>query len=563
MAAAKVCIELHPSEDIVLLEASGSCGGTWSRDRLYPGLKSNNLYDTYEYPDYPMSFDRYGVKAGEHIPGPVLHQYLTDFAKKFGVFDRTHFHTKVESVKSSTTGGWTLSCTSTGSADDRLNTSTISTKKLILATGLTSTPSIPVYNGVETFGGPVFHAIDFCAHGDTIKTASNVVVVGGAKSAYDIAWAYANAGATVDLIIRPDGNGPIWISNPLVMGGKKRLEKLLHVRFLTWFSPSIFEGADGYLWPRRFLHGTRVGRWIVNKFWATLGADVIEGNGFNKHPETKKLIPWNPAFWIGSGLSIHNYDTSYFAMVKEGKARVHVANVSSLSKGSVHLSTGDELKAAVLVLATGWKKEPSVKFLDMGPEAIGLPQPAAEQRLLAAEADAKLFRMLPRLKDQPSLNFSPHPDPHRLYRFIAPPALLVQRNIAFAGFVSSVSTAICATVQALWISAFLDDELRGIPDTGTEQGRDEVAREVMLHTQWNRWRHPTGYGGQVPDFAFDSLPYTDMLLGDLGLKVRRKGGDDGGWFSWFREISEPYGPEDYVGLVDEWAEKREQIDWKM
>ena len=231
MAAAKVYIELHPSEDIVLLEASGSCGGTWGKDRIYPGLKSNNLYDTYEYPDYPMSFDRYGVKAGEHIPGMVLHQYLTDFAKKFGVFDRTHFHTKVESVKPSATGGWTLSCTPTSSEEDRPASSTVSTKKLILATGLTSTPNTPTYEGRETFGGLIFHARDFCKHGDTIQTASNVVVVGGAKSAYDIAWAYVNAGAIVHLVIRPNGNGPIWISNPFVMGGKKRLEKLLHVRF--------------------------------------------------------------------------------------------------------------------------------------------------------------------------------------------------------------------------------------------------------------------------------------------------------------------------------------------
>ena len=162
----------------------------------------------------------------------------------------------------------------------------------------------------------------------------------------------------------------------------------------------------------------------MNKFWATLGADVIEGNGFNKHPETKKLIPWNPALWIGSGLSIHNYDTSFFDMVKEGKARVHIANVSSLSKNTVHLSTGDELKADVLVLATGWKKEPSVKFLDMEPAGIGLPQSAADQRLLATEADAKLLRTLPRLKDQPHLNYTPKPEPHRLYRFIVPPALM-------------------------------------------------------------------------------------------------------------------------------------------
>lgn len=44
LAAAKTYIELHPSEDIVVLEAESSCGGTWSENRLYAGLKSNNLH---------------------------------------------------------------------------------------------------------------------------------------------------------------------------------------------------------------------------------------------------------------------------------------------------------------------------------------------------------------------------------------------------------------------------------------------------------------------------------------------------------------------------------------
>ena len=62
LSAAKVYIELHPAEEILVIEAEDSCGGTWSQNRLYPGLKSNNLLDTYEYPDMPMSPEIYGVQ---------------------------------------------------------------------------------------------------------------------------------------------------------------------------------------------------------------------------------------------------------------------------------------------------------------------------------------------------------------------------------------------------------------------------------------------------------------------------------------------------------------------
>ncbi len=550
-------LELHPTEDIVVIESSSSCGGTWSKDRIYAGLKTNNLVDAYEYPDFPMAEERYGVKPKQHIPGAVCHEYLTDFAKKFGVFDRMQFNTRVDTIKPSSTGGWTLQCTSTSEKGQPV-TKTVSTKKLILATGLTSTPNMPNYQGAETFGAPLFHAKDFCSRGDTIKNASRVVVVGGAKSAYDVSWAYVNAGATVDLVIRPDGNGPVWIAPAWVMGGGKRLEKLLHVRWMTWFSPSPFVGTDGYSWPRKFLHGTAIGRWIVDKFWGMLKQDVVDLNGYNNHQETKKLLPWHPVFWIGSGLSIHNYDTNFFEMVRTGKVRVHIANIASLSEKTVHLSTGESLPADVMICATGWKKESNIKFLDLPPSGTGLPQSEDEQKLLAAQADAQILRSLPRLKTQPNMTSTqPKPaNPLRLYRFIAPPALMPAHNLAFAGMVSTVSTAICATVQALWISAFLDNALVNQPDSSSEAGKEAIAKEVMLHTQWGKWRHPTGYGASLPDFAFDAIPYTDLLLRDLGLKVRRKGGDDGGWFSWVREISEPYGPPDYVGLVDEFKEGR-------
>ena len=549
-------LELHAAEEILVVEAESSCGGTWSTDRLYPGLKSNNLLDTYEYPDLPMSTEVYGVQAGEHIPGKVLHRYLTDFAKRFGIYSRTKFNTKVESLQPTSEGGWLISITSSGTADK------VETKKVIIATGLTSQPNFPAYPGAETFEAPYFHAKgeysqllshegtaiglhncfqDFCRNGDTVKTAKNVVIVGSGKSAMDAANAYAAEGAHVDIVIRQNGKGPVWISYPWVLGGKKRLERLLATRGLTWFSPCPFGGVDGWQWVRNFLHGTAIGRFIVDKFWANLGGEVIEVNGYAKHPELKKLQPWNSAFWIGSGLSIHNYDQDLFQMVRDGKINVHNADVERLTKKTVHLNNGTELEADVLLCATGWQKNPSIRFLNFGTAGIGLPHPPTEQSRLATDTDEEIFKLYPRLRNQPTLNAKPKSDPFRLYRFMVPPNRINDRNIAFAGLVSSVSTAPQANCQALWISAFLDGRLDKIASSP-----EEVTKEVMLHTQWGKWRYPTGYGASLPDFVFDALPYMDLLLNDLGLKSNRKNG-------WFAEVTEAYSPRDYVGLVDEWV----------
>lgn len=106
-----------------------------------------------------MSPEVYGVQPGEHIPGQVLHRYLTDFAKKFGVYSRTTFNTKVETLEPTSDGGWILSTTSNG------GTEKLNTKKIIVATGLTSQPNLPAYPGAETFAAPYFHAKDFCRNG--------------------------------------------------------------------------------------------------------------------------------------------------------------------------------------------------------------------------------------------------------------------------------------------------------------------------------------------------------------------------------------------------------------
>ena len=520
-----------------MLESSGSCGGTWADDRIYPGLNSNNLHGTYEYPDFPMDPKIYGVQPGEHIPGGVLHKYLTDFAKRFGIFNRTLFRCRVNSIELGLDDNWKLQISSPDSKEP------IRTSKIILATDLTSTPNFPQFPGVEKFKGPYFHAKDFCRNEETVKTAETVVVVGGAKSAYNVAYAYGDAGAHVDMVIRPDGQGPVWISHPYIDFGL-RLEKLLHVRFLTCFSPCPWGDTAGYGGIRNWLHGTRIGRWLVDKFWATLAGGVVAANGYTSHPETRKLQPWDNAFWIGSGLSIHNYPKNFFDMAKQGKIRVHVANINHLTEDEVHLSTGDKIKADVVVCSTGWKNQPPLEYLNFPEAKIGLPQPPEEQKRLTAEVDKEILTRFPRLKDQPRIGSAVKPgDPYRLYRFIVPPTMVEKRNFAFAGMVSTVSTSICANSQSLWISAFFDGKLDRLAKTD-----DEITKEVLLHTQWGRWRYPTGYGANLPDFVFDALPYADLLHADLGLRLNRKS-------NFLRELFAPYGPEDIVGLVDEWVDK--------
>ncbi|KAH7229924.1 putative dimethylaniline monooxygenase [Fusarium oxysporum] len=539
LGASKAYIETHPDEKVAILEANDSVGGTWSANRLYPGLKSNNMIGTYEFPDFPMSKDIYGVEENDHIPGKTLHKYLTDYARKHGVLERTQFNSTVSQVEQTSEDGWKLTVASPQGERQ------IGAKRIVVATGLTSTPNMPYFEGSESFGKPLFHAKEFCSRADEVKGVKNAIVVGGAKSAYDVAYAMVDAGAQVDLIVKPETNGPVWIAPRWVTPVKARIDKTLTVRFMTWFAPCPWGHEDGFGAIRRFLHGTAFGRMIVRAFWRSMGNDVLNQINYDNHPETKKLKPWYDVFWIGSGLSILNFNKDFFDLVRDGRIRVHIDNVKRLEPGQVLLESGKRLKADSMICSTGWKKESLVKFSNLGEHAFGLPYGPKEQAQLNSEFDARVKKHFPQLKQQPKLRSPPRPyaEPLRNYRFIVPPAFLGKRNIAFAGMISSVTTAVCASMQGVWISAYFDNKL-----VRESKSQEDITNEVMMHTQWGKWRYPAGYGASLPDFVFEGVPYVDMLLKDLGIRNRRKP-------SFYAELTSPYTPQDYNGVMDEYKER--------
>lgn len=334
---------------------------------------------------------------------------------------------------------------------------------------------------------------------------------------------------------------------PYVTPLKKWLEKLTSTRLLTWMSPCIWGWADGYNGVRWFLHGNAIGRIIVNTFWLILGSDVIALNKYDAHPETAKLKPWSNPLFIGSSLSILNYETDFFDLVRDGIVSVHIADIIELKPKTVCLSDGKQLLTDALICCTGWKQTSSINFLP-DPSEVGLRHiPNSREPLdLIKRADDEIFTKFPRLKDQPKANPKAKAmekvngdgdlTPYRLYRFMVPPSMTNTHDIAFAGYMLTIATTSCAQLQALWIAAYFDGKI-ALPE--------DINYQTILHSRFGKWRCPAGFGDRFPDLAFDSFPYMDMLLFDLGLPRHRKEG-------MIKEILEPYGVEDYRGLVDEW-----------
>ncbi|CAG8890341.1 unnamed protein product [Penicillium egyptiacum] len=569
LSAIKTYREVNPGHNVLLLEAASSVGGVWAKHRLYKGLKSNNMLGTYEYSDFPMDEATFGIKPGQHIPGHVIQKYMEAYVQHFKFADRIRLEHRVESARHNLDGTWQLS------VSHGADTTTIDTKKMIVATGITSQAYLPTFEGQEYFNAPLFHCRDLLQHQDAVlQSGERATVFGGTKSAWDAAYACATAGMKVDWIIRESGHGPIWMAPPYVTPLKKWLEKLVTTRLLTWFSPCIWGEADGYTGVRSFLHGTWLGRKIVDAFWAILADDVVQLNGYDKHPEMKKLKPWVSPFWIASSLSILNYPTNFFDLVKDGTIKVHIADLERLSDHTVHLSSGDTLPSSALICSTGWRCTPNLKFLPEGIDReLGFPWSAdpLNDNLVKA-ADEEILRRFPRLRDQPkpNPNYTPLtaqseaavPHPFRMAKFMVPLSLVKERSLAFMGITMTINTTLIAQTQALWISAYFKGDLtpttrescplavRGASDLKTEDISEiDLAWETALFTEFGKYRYPGGFGRRNPDFVFDAIPYVDLMLGELGLSPQRKQG-------LLARCFQPYGTEDYRGLVAEWKSKQ-------
>lgn len=568
LAAIKTYREVNPDSNVLLLEAAGSVGGVWATHRQYKGLKSNNMLGTYEYSDFPMDEATFGVKPGEHIPGTTIQRYLEAYAQHFGFQDRIRLNHCVESAEHNLDGSWLLKVQHDGAV------TAIHTQKLIVATGITSQAYLPTFAGQTEFVAPIFHCADLRQHESQVfQSGERVTVFGGTKSAWDAAYACATSGMKIDWVIRESGHGPIWMAPPYVTPLKKWLEKLVTTRLLTWFSPCIWGAADGYSGIRGFLHGTWLGRKIVDAFWAVLADDVVQLNGYDKHPEMKKLRPWISPFWIASSLSILNYPTNFFDLIKDGTIKVHIADIDHLSDHAVHLSTGEVLTTTALICSTGWRATPNLKFLPEGIDReLGFPwsaDPLDPQMVKAA--DEEILRRFPRLRDQPPPNpkYKPLdktaeaavPHPFRLARFMVPLSQVRDRSLAFMGITMTINTTIIAQTQALWIAAYFGGQLtptsreqcpqavRAASDIKVDDDAElNLAWETALHSEFGKYRYPGGFGRRNPDFVFDALPYIDLMLTDLGLSTTRKQG-------MLARCLSPYGQEDYVGLVDEWKGK--------
>ncbi|MCJ1404896.1 monooxygenase [Xylographa trunciseda] len=476
----------------------------------------------------------------DFFPAKYVTQYLEKFvdskiyAEK-SLRQRIMLNSPVEKMWKTKEGGWHVMY----SQKQRLSTS-----KLVVAAGLTSQPNMPILPGHDSFAGTILHHRDFGS--STILAnpqVQNVAVLGGAKSAADIAYACAKAGKAVSWLIRASGSGPAAFASAKGIGPYKNSNELLYTRLTASLNPSVWMPKG---WMESLLHGTAVGRRLVDWIWAKIDADARRPADYNgRHSEENgflNLKPDTPIFWQNDSTGV-NQRPDFWDVIAQ-KVKVYRQDVVKLNGSSIIL-TKDKILADVLICATGWL--PSYhSFVDKSlAHDLGLPTSAdieakPEWEALDATADEEILTRFPRLKNPPPHHSSSQTSsPFRLYKYMlsTSPAY---HDILFLGHIAVGNNFRAAEVQALWATAYFDGHLH-VPSQA------EMENEVAMGVAWCRRRYLTK--GELGHWLYyDLVPYTDALLKDVGVKGHRKTEAGDFW--------KPCVAQDLKGVVEEYLDIR-------
>ena len=187
-----------------VLDANADLGGTWYNNR-YPGARFDSESYTYSYSFSKEVLDEWHWTE-KFSPQPETLQYLNFVADKFELRQYMQFGCWVESmVFDDDANFWTIRL-----ADGR----DLTTRFVISAVGVLSTPTLPNFEGMASFEGQSFHASQW-PHEPLDLTGKRVAVVGSGATAIQLIPEVAKVAKNLTVFQRranwaaPLNNGPI------------------------------------------------------------------------------------------------------------------------------------------------------------------------------------------------------------------------------------------------------------------------------------------------------------------------------------------------------------------
>ncbi|MFJ9824513.1 flavin-containing monooxygenase [Streptomyces sp. NPDC101160] len=323
-----------PSKKIAVLEGRDNIGGTWDLFR-YPGIRSDSDLHTYGYEFKPWRHE------SAIADGHLIRDYLRETVEEYGLERLIRLRHEVVSADwSSDEALWTLTVRTTDGSG-AVTELAMKARWVYGATGYYRYDEgyTPHFEGRDEFTGDILHPQHWPENYD--YSGKKVVVIGSGATAVTLLPAMTvgpGAAAHVTMLQRT----PSYIM------------EMPRVDALSLQLTKLFGPERGYALTRR------KNIWRDQTFVKFVQTFPRAGRALIRH-YTKKALPadfdvdthFNPPYEPWDQRLCATPDGDFFKAISDGRASVVTDRVARFTKNGILLTSGRELKADVIVTATG------------------------------------------------------------------------------------------------------------------------------------------------------------------------------------------------------------------
>ncbi|MDB5483363.1 MAG: FAD-containing monooxygenase EthA [Caulobacteraceae bacterium] len=320
--------EKCPKKTYAILEGRPAMGGTWDLFR-YPGVRSDSDMHTLGYNFKPWR------EAKSIADGPSILRYVHETAAEYGVDKKIRFDHLVKSAAwDSAASTWTV----VAERKDTGGTATYTCNFLFMCAGYYSyragfTPDFPE---IADYKGRIVHPQKWPQ--DLDYAGKTVVVIGSGATAMTLVPAMAETAGHVTMLQR----SPTYVvSRPDKDALANRLRKFLPERLAYGITRWKNVTLQAMMYRKTRTDPEKVKQLILAGVRQELGPDFDVETHF-----TPRYNPWDQRLCL-----VPNSDL--FAAIRSGKASVVTDQIDTFTETGIRLKSGQELKADIVVTATG------------------------------------------------------------------------------------------------------------------------------------------------------------------------------------------------------------------
>ena len=317
-----------PDRSFMILESREASGGTWDLFR-YPGIRSDSDMYTFGYGFKPWS-DKSSIADGHKILS-----YIREAAAEYDVEQHIRYQHKVVSASWSSTQSRWLVTAERGHTGERV---TISCKFIFSCSGYYDYEQgyTPEFAGIDNFKGQVIHAQHWPEQLD--YQGKHVVVIGSGATAVTLVPAMSQDTASLVMLQRtPTYIASVPKEQPLAETLRKWLPDSWVFRLIRW-KQVLFQI---YLYQLSRRNPQRLRKYLLGLVRKEMGPDYDVDTHF-----TPDYNPWDQRL---CGVP----DGDLFTAIRENRAEVVTDHIDQFNKEGIHLKSGKQLDADIVVLATG------------------------------------------------------------------------------------------------------------------------------------------------------------------------------------------------------------------